>query len=112
MNPAYPGGFEIIAAGRPDAVVLQHAPARKEYDNFPGYRIQPLTKQIEAIELLCGRPVVAVTVNHENLSLDEVPLICDAIQMAVGVPAFDVLLEGPDSLVEALASFREKGVHP
>ena len=34
MNPAYPGGFELLAAGRPDAVVLQHAPAREEYDGF------------------------------------------------------------------------------
>ena len=24
MNPAYPGGFEILAAGRPDYVILQH----------------------------------------------------------------------------------------
>ncbi|MDZ7612308.1 MAG: NAD-dependent epimerase/dehydratase family protein, partial [Flavobacteriaceae bacterium] len=28
MNPAYPGGFEILAAGRPDYVVLQHAPEK------------------------------------------------------------------------------------
>ena len=63
MNPAYPGGFEILAAGRPDVVILQHAPARKEYDGFPGYPIQPLGKQIQAIELLSGKPVVAVTVN-------------------------------------------------
>ncbi len=41
MNPAYPGGFEILAAGRPDVVVLQHAPAREEYDGFPGYPIAP-----------------------------------------------------------------------
>ena len=34
MNPAYPGGFEILAAGRPDVVVLQHAPARRAYDGF------------------------------------------------------------------------------
>lgn len=109
MNPAYPGGFEIIAAGRPDALVLQHAPARKDYDGFPGYPIQPLAKQIEAIELLCGKPVVAVTVNHENLPLDEVPLICDAIEMTVGVPAFDVLLEGAERLVKTLASLQGKG---
>ena len=32
MHPAYPGGFEILAAARPDSVVLQHAPARAEYD--------------------------------------------------------------------------------
>ena len=36
MNPAYPGGFEILAAGRPDIIVLQHAPARLDYDGFPG----------------------------------------------------------------------------
>ena len=42
MNPAYPGGFEILAAGRPDVVVLQHAPARAEYDGFPGHAMHPL----------------------------------------------------------------------
>eukprot|EP00913_Durusdinium_trenchii_P008994 g8460.t1 len=47
MNPAYPGGFEILAAGRPDVVVLQHAPARLEYDGFPGdpeHSIDPLSR--------------------------------------------------------------------
>lgn len=84
MNPAYPGGFEILAAGRPDIIVLQHAPARKEYDGFPGYRIQPLAQQIGVIELLSGKPVVAVTINHEGLSYAQIPLICDAIeQMSV-----------------------------
>ncbi len=68
MNPAYPGGFEIMAAGRPDVIVLQHAPARKEYDGFPGYPLHPLGQQIQAIEMISGKPVVAITVNHENLS--------------------------------------------
>ena len=49
MNPAYPGGFEILAAGRPDVVVLQHAPARAEYDGFPGHPLHPLTTQIQAV---------------------------------------------------------------
>ena len=108
MNPAYPGGFEILAAGRPDAVVLQHAPARKEYDGFPGYPIQSLAKQIEAIELLSGKPVVAVTVNHEELQSDQVPQVCKAIEEDVRIPAFDVLLEGADKLVELLLSLKNK----
>ena len=108
MNPAYPGGFEILAAGRPDVVVLQHAPARKEYDGFPGYPIQSLAKQIEAIELLSGKPVVAVTVNHEDLEAEDVPMMCAAIEMTAGVPAFDVLLEGPDKLVENLRAIKPK----
>jgi uncharacterized NAD-dependent epimerase/dehydratase family protein len=108
MNPAYPGGFEILAAGRPDIIVLQHAPARKEYDGFPGYRIQPLAQQIEAIELLCAKPVVAITINHENLTDEQIPLMCDAIDQAVGLPAFDVLKDGPDGLVNLLATYLKK----
>ncbi len=105
MNPAYPGGFEILAAGRPDIIVLQHAPARLEYDGFPGYAIQPLRKQVQVIELLCGKPVVAITINHEGLSVDQIAPACDAIQKDVGIPAFDVLRDGPDALVEFLESY-------
>ena len=102
MNPAYPGGFELLAAGRPHAVVLQHAPARKEYDGFPGFPLHPLPRQIEAIELISGRPVVAVTVNHEHLTPSETRLECSAIKAETGLPAVDVLLDGPDALMSAL----------
>ena len=105
MNPAYPGGFEILAAGRPDIIILQHAPARLEYDGFPGYPIQPLARQIEAIELLSGKPVVAVTINHESLSADQIAPVCDAIQKDVGLPALDVLRDGAGALVDFLNSY-------
>jgi len=105
MNPAYPGGFEILAAGRPDIIILQHAPARLEYDGFPGYLIQPLTQQIQVIELLSGKPVVAVTVNHEGLSVDQIPSVCDAIKKEVGLPAFDVLRDGAGGIVKFLKSY-------
>jgi uncharacterized NAD-dependent epimerase/dehydratase family protein len=102
MNPAYPGGFEILAAGRPDIVVLQHAPGREEYDGFPGYLIHPLSKQIQAIELLSDKPVVAVTINHEGLSDKQIPIVCNAIQKEVGLPVFDVLRGGERRLIEVL----------
>lgn len=102
MNPAYPGGFELLAAGRPHAVVLQHAPTRTEYDGFPGHALHPLADQIRAVELISGRPVVAVTVNHEGLEPAEVPAACDRIRRETGLPATDCLLEGGDALVEAI----------
>ena len=108
MNPAYPGGFELLAAGRPDLVVLQHAPARKEYDGFPGYPIQPLSRQIQAIESISGKPVVAVTINHEDLVDDQIPIVCDAIETVVGLPAFDVLRDQGDGLVAALVPHLKK----
>lgn len=105
MNPAYPGGFEILAAGRPDIIVLQHAPERKEYDGFAGYPIQPLAQQIEVIELLSGKPVVAVTINHENMTVETVPLACKAIEQVVGLPTFDVLLHGAQELITLLSGY-------
>ncbi len=102
MNPAYPGGFEILAAARPDVVVLQHAPARREYDGFAGYRIHPLARQIQLIELLSGRPVVAITINHEDLADDQIPRVCDAVENVTGLPAADVLRDGPAKLLQIL----------
>lgn len=108
LNPAYPGGFELLAAGRPDIVVLQHAPARKEYDGFPGYPLQPLGHQISVIEMISDRPVVAVTINHEELPIERVPLICEAIASVTGLPTVDVLLQGADVLVDVVGSHVKK----
>jgi uncharacterized NAD-dependent epimerase/dehydratase family protein len=105
MNPAYPGGFEILAAARPQAVVLQHAPARKEYDGFPGYELHPLDWQILAIELVSNRPVVAVTVNHEGMSATEASEACVRIQLETGLPAVDPLIHGLDPVLQALAPY-------
>jgi uncharacterized NAD-dependent epimerase/dehydratase family protein len=91
MNPAYPGGYELLAAGRPHAVILQHAPTRRDYDGFPGYPIQPLNEQIRAIELISGRPVVALTLNHEGLTRDQVPAVCAAMAEETGLPVVDPL---------------------
>ena len=102
MNPAYPGGFEILAAGRPDYVILQHAPKRLEYDGFPGYPLHPLKEQIQAIEIISGKKVIAVTVNHENMEEHEIPEACKKITEETGLPAFDVLADGAGELVQHL----------
>ena len=104
LNPAYPGGYEILAAARPDIVVLQHAPGRRDYDGFPGYPIEPLAHQIKAIEVVSGKPVVAVTVNHEGIPPDMVAEICGEIRVENNLPVFDVLLEGAEGLAEVVAS--------
>lgn len=102
LNPAYPGGFELLAAGRPQAVVLQHAPARLEYDGFPGYTLHPLDKQIAAIECLADRPVVAVTLNHENMTRQEVEASSSKISEELGLPVCDPLVDGCHRVVHAL----------
>ena len=99
LNPAYPGGFELLAAGRPDAVIMQHAPGRKDYDGFPGYPMHPLPRQIQAVELVSGKPVVAVTLNHENIPMDATETIASACEELTGLPCVAPLRQGTERLV-------------
>lgn len=105
MNPAYPGGFEILAAARPDYVIVQHAPKRIEYDGFPGYALHPIKEQINAIETISGKKVIAITVNHEHMTKEEILPSCTKITEETGLPAFDVLEYGAEELVELLKSY-------
>jgi uncharacterized NAD-dependent epimerase/dehydratase family protein len=102
MNPAYPGGFEILAAGRPDFVILQHAPRRLEYDGFPGYSIQPIKEQIAAIEMISGKKVIAITLNHEEMKKEEIAVECEKITDETGLLCTDVLQDGPEKLVSLI----------
>lgn len=103
-NPAFPGGFELLAAGRPHAIVLQHAPRRRYYDGFPGYELAGVEREKEIIELLSGRPVVAITINHEDMKPEEVTATVARYQKQYGVTVADPLLHGVDEIVAALAS--------
>jgi uncharacterized NAD-dependent epimerase/dehydratase family protein len=105
LNPAYPGGFEILAATRPDIVVLQHAPMRTDYDGFPGYPIHPLPKQIAAVEMISDKHVVAITLNHEGMTPEEVSQYAGFAERTLGIPAFDVLLDGAHGLAEKVITY-------
>ena len=52
---------------------------------------------------MSGRPVAAVTVNHEDLTEEQAAAACRAIRAETGLPAHDVLLEGGAPLVADLA---------
>ena len=104
MNPAYPGGYELLAAGRPHLIVLQHAPARRCYDGFPDFPLHPLQRQIAVLEMISDKPVAAITVNHEGLAPDQIAPACRQISAETGLPAFDVLVEGAEELAKVLAT--------
>jgi uncharacterized NAD-dependent epimerase/dehydratase family protein len=102
LNPAYPGGFELLAATRPHVVVLQHAPARVAYDGFPDFPLHPLAKQIAAIEMISDRPVVALAINTEDLASGEVDIVCQRIEKETGLPVVAPLKHGAKRIVDHL----------
>ena len=106
MNPGYPGGFEILAACRPDGTIMQHAPARKEYDGFSGYPVDSLKDQIHLVEFLSKKPVIAVSVNHENMTPPQVHEACRQIEKEFQIPAADPLLHGMEELTSAVMKLK------
>jgi uncharacterized NAD-dependent epimerase/dehydratase family protein len=93
LHPAYPGGFEIIGAMRPDAIILQHAPKRKFYDGFPEYPIEPLEKYIKVLELVSNKKVIAISLNTENMERNEIEIQKTELENKYKIPVFDPLRE-------------------
>ena len=105
-HPAYPGGFEILAGAQPQAVVLQHAPARAHHDGWPGFPVAGPERERALIEMLGPAKVVAVTLNHEGMTRDEVQQRSREIEARLGVPCCDPLVDGADRILDALEPLR------
>ncbi|MEM0128475.1 MAG: DUF1611 domain-containing protein [Thermoplasmatales archaeon] len=106
IHPAYPGSFEIIAAGRPDAIVLQDAPGRKKMDGFD-YPMPDVGRVIRILELLSNKKVIAITLNTENLTAEEALRYSQEYEMKYHIPTFLPLLE-IDKLGELVANIAVK----
>jgi uncharacterized NAD-dependent epimerase/dehydratase family protein len=104
VHPAYPGSYEIIAAGRPDAIILQDAPGRKFMDGFENYPMPDTGRVIKILELLSGKRVIAITVNTQNLTAEETLQAVQEYEFKYHVPAVLPLLE-IERLGELVANF-------
>ncbi|MGQ9468582.1 MAG: DUF1611 domain-containing protein [Nitrososphaerales archaeon] len=102
VHPAFPGSFEIIAAGRPDAIILQHAPKRKCLDGFPQYSMPDLERVIKIIELISLKKVVAITLNHENMSMNEIEETVRNYEESYGVAVCDPLIHGVSKITNRI----------
>ncbi len=109
LHPAYPGGLEILAAARPELVVLQHAPGRPHHDGFPGYPIRPLPDQVRAVECLSGKPLAAITLHREGLASGDLPEVLASVRRSTGIPAFDPLSDQAAALAQYLLT---SGIRP
>lgn len=104
LSPSHPSGIELLTTGRPDVIVMQHAPTRVGAASDDRFGLERLERHIRAAELLAANPVVAITLNPEGLSDDEYRTAADAIRARFGLLVTDVLAEGTDALAEVIAS--------
>src|SRR5262245_24311466 len=101
-HPAYPGGFEILAGAQPQAVVLQHAPARRHYEDWEAFPLAGPARERQIIELLGPARVVAVTLNLLGLDPDAARAAAGRMETEMGLPCCDPLRDGVGRVVEAL----------
>ena len=90
------------AGARPEGIVLQHAPSRTHYDGFPDFPLAGPEREMEIIHLLGGKPVVAITLNHEGLTPDEIRAHAAALRARHGIPCCDPLRDGVSPIIEEL----------
>jgi uncharacterized NAD-dependent epimerase/dehydratase family protein len=99
------GSRAIVSASQPNAVVLQHAPKRvyrtyhTEELHLPNSTID---RETELVRRLAGCDVIAIAINPENMTREEVLQQIAEYEEEYGVPACDVLVDGPGKIADAI----------
>jgi len=99
-HPAYLSSVFILRGGRPDAVILQHAPARPMLGDFPDVPTPTPASEIHLLRTFADTRVIGLTVNHEDMTDAEVSAAIVLYEFELGMPATDALTRPPDRLVD------------
>lgn len=99
-HPAYLTSSFILRGSRPQAVVLQHAPARRWLGDFPGVPMPSAESEINLIQTFADTKVIGLTLNHEDMSEAEVTEAIKFYELELGLPVTDALTRSPDRLVD------------
>ena len=101
-HPAFTSSTAIMRGARPQAIILQHPPKRLDRCDFPGILMPTLESEIKLIEVISGAKVVALTLNHEDMTDKEIEDIVVEYEATYGLPTMDVLKHGCDKIVRRL----------
>jgi uncharacterized NAD-dependent epimerase/dehydratase family protein len=105
-HPAYLTSAYILRGSLPQAVVLQHAPARVADGQFGRVTMPTVESEIRLIETFADTRVIGVTLNHEHMDDAEITVAIARFENELGIPATDALLRPTDRLVDmVLAAF-------
>ncbi len=99
-HPAYLSSTFILRGSKPDAVILQHAPARKKLGDFADVPMPNPADEIHLIETFADTKVIGLTINHENMTDAEVTAAITMYEAELGLPTTDALTRSTDRLVD------------
>ena len=103
-HPAYLSSSFILRGSCPDGVVLQHAPERTHRCDFEQIKMPTAAAEINLIQTFADTKVIGLTINHENMTDDQVGEAITQYEHDLGIPATDALTRSPERLVEMVFS--------
>lgn len=98
-HPAYLSSTVVLRASRPQAVIMQHAPARRMLSDYPEVRMPSPLSEIRLIEMFGKTKVIGLAINHEDMTEAEVTAAIARYDVELGIPATDALWHNPAKLV-------------
>jgi uncharacterized NAD-dependent epimerase/dehydratase family protein len=103
-HPAYSTSALILRGSQPDGVILQHAPGRLHRCDFACMPMPTPRSEIELIQAFSGAKVIGLTINHENMSNDDVDAAIAAYAEDLKIASTDALSHSSEHLVRMVAS--------
>ncbi len=103
-HPAYSTSSFILRGGCPDGVVLQHAPGRAMRCDFDQMAMPEPAKEIDLIQTFSDTKVIGLTINHENMTDEQIDTAIVLYEDQLGIPATDALSRPSDRLVNMVFS--------
>lgn len=111
-HPAFSSSSFVLRGSCPNAVVLQHAPAREKRCDFDTMSMPTADSEIALVEAFADTTVIGLTINHENMNAAEVDAVIAHYEHELGIPVTDALTMSPNRLVEMVtAAFPELNSH-
>lgn len=99
-HPTYLSSTAILRGSLPAGVILQHAPARVVRSDFPESPMPTVVSEIHLIETFADTEVIGITLNHEDLTDEQVSVAIAGYEAVLGLPTTDPLTRGPERLLD------------
>jgi len=101
-HPAFTSSSAILRGAMPNAIIIQHPPKRKNHCDYSSIPMPSLESEIELIEVFSKSKVIAITINHEDMTDEELETTIMEYEYKYELPTTDVLKHGCDKLIKTL----------
>ena len=101
-HPAFTSSSAILRGALPNALIIQHPPKRKNHCDYPKLPMPTLESEIKLNELFSKSKVIAITLNHEDMTDHELENMIVEYESKYKLPTTDVLKYGCDKIIKKI----------